>query len=151
MNFDYTQGDPRVSSGVNGATTVFKGGQPVMDQGLENVILFSVLSGMYWFANAFITNKNSQIESRFERAHRQAITLTVINTDIPDAGAKDLDWMIAAGIMSSIDIVTTNPRSNTVNTVFTFHPPGSDAFTLEASIHGKNWIAQFKYPAHERL
>ena len=150
MTFDYTQGDPAVSIGPNGATLKFKGGQPVMDQGYHNAILFSILSGKAWFGNAFIANPDSKFESRFEEAHKLPITLTVLNSDIPNAGSSDLKWMIKTGIMSSIDIVTTASQ-NSIDTVFTFMPPGSESFTLATSLRGKHWTAQFNNPAHERL
>lgn len=151
MSFDYTQGDPLVVIGVNGASTVFKNGQPVMDQGLENDILFSLFSGKAWFGNEFIREPASRIESRFVEATRQPITLTAINADIPDAAQKDLKSLIDNGRISSVDISVRNTASGQIVATFVFHPPGADIFVLEATANGKNWQAQFKYPAHKRI
>jgi hypothetical protein len=47
--YDRTQGDPKITMENDGADLVFRGGQPVMDSGLENAILISLFSGAEWF------------------------------------------------------------------------------------------------------
>ena len=65
---DPYQGDPKIILTENGATLKFVGGQPVMDRGLENFALISLLTKTGWAGNFFIRAEADKIGSDFEEA-----------------------------------------------------------------------------------
>ena len=49
--FDRFQGDPRLVLTEEGSEIIWKGGQPVLDQGVENVVLIDLFtngSQLFW-------------------------------------------------------------------------------------------------------
>lgn len=140
-------GDPKIYITPNGATLRFEGGQPVMDQGLENSPIISLFTKPGWVGNAFIQNPDQQIGSDYEDSASGPITLTSLN-NITDAAQKALSWMIDTGAASEIVVDVVNPSSNIILTTILIRPPGGNLTELLLTKNGTNWVAQANDPAH---
>jgi phage gp46-like protein len=141
------QGDPKIYITLNGANLDFRGGQPVMDQGLENYALLQLFTKSGWIGNALFSDPNQKIGSDFEEANKAPITVSSLN-DVRDAAEKALQIMVDSGLASEIIVDTTNPSGSIRQTNILIRPVGADAFQLSVSKNGANWIAQIKDPAY---
>lgn len=150
MSFDYTQGDPALVLTENGSDIEFKGGQPVMDQGLQNAAFISLFTTSGWWGNDLTEDANKQIGSDFEEVARQAITVTAIRK-IQAAAERALKWMVDSGLALATAARATNPRTGQLDVGVGIQSPSRDVSILAATRHGANWIAQRDYPAHRRL
>ena len=144
--FDIYQGDPKIIIEEDGAELKFVAGQPVMDQGLENLAIISLLTRPGWVGNDLFDDADQKIGSDYEDSANSAITLSSINK-ITDAVEKALD-NDAFG-KTTIDV--SNPVSNRIKTNILIDPPGNDIFELVISRNGLNWQAQKINPASERI
>ncbi len=142
---DRFQGDPRIILTENGAKLIFTGGQPILDQGVENQALIALFTTQGWAGNTLFTNPDQKIGGDFVEASRQAITLTSLN-NIRDAALKALQ----APIFGDIEIEVTNPTSYQIKTEITIKPPGEDPQTIILLKNGINWVLQGTDPANER-
>jgi phage gp46-like protein len=151
MTFDRFQGDPRLSLEDDGSTITVKGGQPVMDQGLENVVLIDLFTKEGWWGNYLFRDTSQQIGSTFEDTAREAGTLAGLNN--AEAAAKGaLNHMVAEGLAKEDALVRAqNPTGGRLDMGIIVQPPGRDFLALLATKHGSNWIAQKENPAYERL
>ena len=143
---DIFSGDPKLVMTVDGSKLVFKGGQPVMDQGLENLALISLFTGKDWVGNAFISDPDKKIGSDFEATANQPVTLRSLNS-IALAGEKALD----NPSFGKLAVDVTNPNSYRVDAVITIESPGQDINTLILTKNGQNWINQNINPAYRRI
>lgn len=150
MTYDRFQGDPAVKITENGATMEFKGGQPIMDQGLENAAQISLFTKRGYWGNTLTQDENEKIGSDFEQI-RPVIDIETIN-DYTDDARVALQWMKTVGLASKIDINVTNPRLDLISTSVLIYPPGVDTLTELLFIkNGLNWLQQAANPAHERF
>ena len=144
------EGEPRVFISEQGAEIEFKGGQPVMDKGLENAAIISLFTKSGWAGNAVITDPNAKVGGRYEEiAQTEAITLSMLNR-LSRAAESDLSWMIKENLARSIVAVTTNPTGRQLETKITITPPGDTSTVLLITKNGPNWIAQKLDPAYRR-
>ena len=143
---DRFQGDPRLVLTENGAKFVYSGGQPVMDQGVENQALIALFTTRGWAGNILFTDPNQKIGSDFITASLEAITLTSLNK-IRDAALKAL----AAPIFGDIAVEVTNPTSYQIKTEIEIKPPGEDPQTIILLKNGINWVLQGTDPASGRI
>lgn len=143
---DNFSGDPRLTLGVNGSSLVFKGGQPVMDQGLENLSLISLFTKRGWFGNIFFTSLDQQIGSDFMAASEKPITITTLN-NVRQAADKALE----NPAYGKRQIEVLNPNANNLNVEITNQPPGQDVNRLLLTRNGLNWLNQAKNPASGRV
>lgn len=145
-------GDPKIGIEENGAELYFYGGQPVMDQGLENAVLLSLFADERWAGNALLTGKNEPVGSDYERfATDEAITLTTLDR-LSDRVKKALAWMVSSNLAASIDVETSNPTGRQLEVVISIAPPGDgNIATLLVARNGPNWVAQITDPAHARI
>ena len=143
--FDVFQGDPKISIDGDGADLKFRGGQPVMDQGLENLALICLFTRPGWCGNSLLDDPAQQVGSDFEDACNQPITLKALN-DIKDAAEKAL----ANPKFNSVQVEVTNPKSALVRVeILIGSNKGEEKITLEKS--GQAWVLQRDNPAHMRL
>ena len=143
---DIYQGDPKIELTVNGSKLVYKGGQPVMDQGLENLALISLFTTQGWAGNVLFADPAQKIGSDFIEATNQSITLTMLN-DVAQAAKRALD----NPIFGNVEVEVTNPNSYRINVRIRLTPPGQDSMTLLLQKNGLNWILQKTNPANERV
>lgn len=143
---DYFSGDPKLVLTPDGSKLVFVGGQPVMDQGLENLALISLFTKKGWAGNAFIADPDKKIDSDFEETANQPVTLTSLN-DIAMSGERALK----NPAFGKITVETSNPNSHRIDVILTIEAPGQDISTLILTKNGQNWINQNLNPAHRRI
>jgi phage gp46-like protein len=149
MAYDRTQGDPKISMTNDGADLVFKGGQPVMDSGLENAVLISLFSGAEWFGNAF-AQPSARIESRFYPLTLKAITLSRL-AELERAVKADLSSLVSQGIIAEPAVRASNPSGERLVIEITISPPGAKTETILLSRYGANWSVQTTHPASTRV
>jgi phage gp46-like protein len=147
--FDPYQGDPKKIMTARGATLQFKGGQPLMDAGIENAILMSLFTKT-WFANVFFSDPAKHFKSRFEEEAAKPITIDQL-LNIEDAAQECLKWMVDKGIVSKFEVTATVPKFNRLEVKIKVFRPGGEEFDLHLTKHGQNWISQALYPANERV
>lgn len=145
MPFSIYQGDPRLFLDENGSFLEFKGGQPVMDQGLENLALISLFTRRGWAGNVLFQDQSQQIGSDFEATAEQPITIQTIN-DVTDAAEKALE----SDAFGNVTISVENPSGYKTDVKVTIEHPGQDIQELLISKNGLNWVAQKLFPAYER-
>lgn len=143
---DNFQGDPALRLTNNGATLTYKGGQPVMDAGLENQAQISLLTRQGWAGNLLFADVAQQIGSDFEEKTSAAITLSGLAL-IENAAENALD----SELFGTVTAEASNPTSSRTNVVIDVQPPGQDTATILLAKNGQNWINQAANPAHERV
>ncbi len=146
MNKNRFEGDPKIIVGPDGWEIQYKGGQPVMDQGLENVVTIQILTKENWIGNIFL-NEKQKIGSNVRELSSGAITISKLN-DIRQAAEKALDNIDAFG---SVTPEVTNPVSNYIKLDTIIFPPGRDIEKITLQRNGQNWINQASNPAYRRI
>lgn len=150
MMVDPYQGDPKVFITNDGAEIVVRSGNPIMDGGLENAVLISLFSKEGWVGNTLFTENDQKIGSKFQDKGNGPVTLTRLN-DLANSAEVALQWMIDAGIVSSVEAVTRNPSGNILETEILLTPLGKDVQSILIQQNGQNWIIQINDPAHRRI
>lgn len=144
---DIYSGDPRIVITPDGSDFDYIGGQPVMDQGVENLALLSILtedidpvSGKPWCGNVFFPDAQ-KVGSSFVRQARQPLTLKQLRV-IEQAGEDALDDPAFGNSTCTV----TNPQSTYVEAVFGI-PQGS------VTVKGNQqlWSAQINNPASAKV
>jgi len=143
---DRFQGDPRLVLTENGSKIVYKGGQPIMDQGIENLALISLFTRRGWVGNVLMKDPLQKIGSDFVDAGLEPITLKSLN-NTRDAAIKALTHPL----FGTVDVEVTNPTSYQRRVEIKLQPPSGGIITLVLIKNGMNWIAQGLYPAEERI
>ncbi|KPK96000.1 hypothetical protein AMJ80_02345 [bacterium SM23_31] len=139
------QGDPKLVLGENGSYLVYKGGQPVMDQGLENQIQIQYLTEEGWCGNVFLPT-DRRIGSNFLVTARGAITIDKLN-DIRQASENALKNQAFGKIATTVN----NPTSDRLDVETIVESPGKDIQVLTLIRNRGNWVAQAKDPAYRRI
>lgn len=142
---DIFQGDPALSLENDGAEITFKGGQPIMDQGLENQAQISLFTAEGWPGN-FLLGADQQIGSNFETIAQGAITLTSLSEL-----EKSAENALEDPVFGNIEAVAVNPNSTRIDMVINIKPPGTDLDKILLTRNGQNWVNQAENPASERL
>ena len=144
--FDIYSGDPRVFLSANGARLYYKGGQPVMDQGIENSALIDLFGGEDWAGNIFFDDEEEKIKSKFLKAASGPITIGYLR-DVEQAAEQSL----TSSIYGTVKATATNPSSFITQVNILIEPPGGEAFNLLLTKNGINWQFQKLNPAHARV
>ncbi len=148
MSLDRYSGDPAIHITEQGASITFIGGQPVLDQGLENPVTISLFTKKGWWGNTLVTEAAKKIGSDYQQI-RTIVDVQTIN-DVRDAAKLAIQWMRDNGIISKADIAVTNPRLDNIETAIIIYPPGQDLIKFLFTKNGLHWVGQTLYPAHER-
>ncbi len=143
---DIFQGDPLITLGPNGSRVHYTGGQPILDQGVENLAIISLFSKPDWVGNALISNPDQQIGADFVEAANQPITIQSL-TDVEQSAVRALD----SPVFGRVTATATNPESDRLNVRILIEPPGQDSATIILTRNGLNWQAQATNPAHARI
>lgn len=133
------QGDPRLVIGPDGSSLQFAGGQPLMDQGLENLAIISLFTAKGWCGNTFM---KSDIGSDFEALCNQPLTKSSLVL-IKNAATLALGD-VAFG---SVAVQVANPTGNNLNITIQIEPPGGNPQEVSLQRNGGNWLSQALNPA----
>ncbi len=140
---DRYSGDPKIIVTQNGATIDYQGGQPVMDQGIENHGIMALLIDSAWCGNLLLPDEN-QIGSTFEQnAIGPGITLALLN-DLQNLA----DIALSSPLFPDRVVEVTNPVSDQIKLVATLGPGTAP---LELQRFGQNWQNQASNPAYRRI
>jgi hypothetical protein len=139
------QGDPKIYLTENGASIKCIGGQPIMDQGIENQAMLSLFGGYGWWANSLIDDQNRHLDSDFEQVASGSITLQKLN-DIKQSAERNLK----NPVFGKIEAIVSNPVSTNITIDINIAPPGSDIKVLRLSRNNQNWKNQADDPAYMR-
>ena len=143
MTADRYSGDPRLIITPNGANLDYEGGQPIMDQGLENQAIISLFTRPGWVGNLLL-DPQYQIGSDFEASVLgQGLTLSGL-TLIQNAA----EIALASPAFPELVVTVTNPVSDRIKLVVTVGPGQASLSFLRA---GQNWQSQANSPASSRL
>jgi len=145
MATDLYSGDPKIILTEDGADMVFKGGQPVMDQGFENFALMSLFTLPGWVGNTLL-EPDEQIGSEFENLAKEPITLSNL-----DDMSKEAVRSLKNDSFGIISANITNPNSNFRQADILIKPPGRLEKNISSVQNGQNWIQQKINPASERI
>ena len=140
------QGDPAINMTQNGATLVFKAGQPVMDSGVENVAQISLFTAEDWAGNFLFDTPAQNIGSDFEKTAQKTITRSSLSLV-----EKSAENALKADIFGTVRAIASNPKSWQTDVVIRIQPPGRTASDILLTKNGQNWINQAATPAHERV
>lgn len=141
---DIFQGDPRLFLNADGSSLIFRGGQPIMDKGLENFVLISLFTKKGWFGNS-IVRERYHIGSDFEEALNQPITIDSFN-NIRIAAEKALDHPS----IGKITVNVSNPINFRLDVLIRIEPPGQPEENFLLTKDGLNWFFQKIDPANEK-
>ena len=144
---DIWSGDPKITLSGDGSDFTYVGGQPVMDQGVENDALISLLtsdedptSGKPWPGNIFFSDEQ-KVGSDFQRTAQDTLTLKKLRL-IEQSGVRAL----GDPAFGAVTCVATNPVSTYVEAQFQIGE-GS----LNVSGNQATWQAQATNPAYMRV
>ncbi len=139
-------GDPRIFINDNGASLTFKGGQPVLDAGLENAVIISLFTKPGYWGNLLRDNDTEQIGSDFEET--AALPVSVSNMrKLQRVTEKALEWLKSARVASDVEVTISNPSQSYINVAVLVTPYGSTPTEILLAKSGKNWIFQADNPA----
>lgn len=139
------EGDPKITIGPDGWTLTFKGGQPEMDQGLENMATIALMTKEGWVGNIFL-EPDEQIGSDLRKIASGSITINSLN-DIRQSAEKALKNPAFGKITPTV----RNPISQNIFLETLIQPPGRDVEKLILTKNGQNWINQAIDPAFRRV
>lgn len=147
---DNFQGEPKIFVDKNGAFTKYKGGQPIMDAGLENTVLISLGTKPGWVGNTLFDDPTVHIGSDHQDETEKPITISSLNS-IRQEAERSLAWMISEGMASDVEADVYNPNGQIINETIKVFPPGKDVQALRFEKNGINWINQITSPAHKKV
>lgn len=137
------QGDPRLILGPSGSSLQFTGGQPLMDQGLENLALISLFTSQGWVGNLLV---KTPIGSDFEEKCNQPITRQSLN-DIRNSAERAL----VNPAFGRVTVRVGNPSGYRLNIRIIIEPPGTNPQLLVLTRNGENWKFQASNPAYKHI
>ena len=144
---DIYSGDPKITISGNGADFTYIGGQPVMDQGVENLALISLLtedqdpnSGKSWPGNVFFSDEQ-QVGADFVRTAKAANTLKSLRL-VESSAVRAL----SDPAFGAVSAQSSNPVSGYVETQIQIGE-GSLNVTGNQSV----WAAQISNPAYLKV
>jgi phage gp46-like protein len=143
-------GEPRLVVTENGTTIEIHGGQPVMDAGIENAALISLLTDPGWWGNQFLEADYRVGDSTFGEVCTGTLTKTTFVKAESEA-KRALKWMVDEGIASEIVASVSNREGLGVDAEVTIVRPGGEQDEIALRRFGENWIRQGTDPASARL
>lgn len=129
-------GDPKITQVGNDPTydLSISGGQPVMDEGLENAVYLSLFSGPSWWGNILAADASERYESKLESLYRRTLT-NQTRLDAEKYAADALAWMTAERTADKITVTAVILAVNVLGLHIKIDQP-SGATELR---YGINW------------
>lgn len=151
---DIYQGDPKMVLGPDGSKFVYRDGQPVMDQGIENSVsidLGTKSRGEHshtngWAGNNLFLNPDERIGTDYqEYFENMPITLSSLAQGELQAKAA-----LSGKIYGDVQSTVSNPEtSKVINEIIIQAPSGTFKFYTDTI--SQLWQFQAVYPANERI
>lgn len=143
-------GDPRIIADKEGLSLQYQGGQPVMDGGLENAVIISLITRLGWIGNFLFETAEEKVGSDFLSIVQGTLTLSRL-AEITRSAKRALQWMIDTGIVSTVEATAKNPTGARIEVTITIAPVGKDVQEFLVTRNAENWIIQKSDPAYERI
>lgn len=136
---DIYQGDPKIYIDENGADFNYKGngGQPEMEQGIENVALISLFTDEGWPGNFYLNTKNKKIGSSYYKDSLRPITLSNIDR-LEKSTIIALNDPIFKNVVSNV----TTQSSGQLKNIISVQPPQKTLTEIVLTKNGLNWVFQ---------
>lgn len=152
MQNDIYEGDPKLINGKNGTRLSYKGGQPVMDRGIENSMAIDLGTRKKgknshqkgWVGNHLLPSEQRIGSDYLNTVENQPQTIAGLAT-IEKSAKKAL----LADLYGNVETVASYPKPDTMVNIIRVNPPAG-AFTLRTE-SGQLWRFQALYPANERI
>ena len=144
------EGEPRLIMTPDGVTIEFKGGQPVMDTGLENAALISLFTDKGWWGNAVLSPEEQIGKSDFEKVASGTISISMLTRTANEAKLA-LKWMVSLKIVQAVDAIAWNRDGLGIDVVIVITGLDGSKDALKVSKYGANWLSQVIDPAQARL
>lgn len=153
MTADIHEGDPKIVITSDGASLEFKGGQPVMDRGIENSVIIDLGTKSIgidshqngWIGNHLFGDPAQRIGTDYQNSfENQPITLSGLATREQATKAA-----LTGSIYGEIETVVTNPSADKIINQIKVNPPAG-AFLFQNETFSKLWIFQAIDPASGR-
>jgi hypothetical protein len=135
------EGDPRLVLTPDGSDLDYRGGQPVMDQGLENQALISLFTREGWAGNIFLPESNG-VGSDFEATCLGTITLSKL-ANIENSAERAL----TSNAFPDVTVTVTNPKADHLRVEALL----GAGLTLSLTREGTLWRNQAENPAYRRI
>lgn len=145
-NYD---GEPLILVTVNGTTFEFRGGQPVMDGGMQNWAIIGLGTKPGWWGNHLLEKENQIGDSDFDDVIKSTITQSML-VDAEKEARRALKSMIDTGVASRIEAIIEPQSGFGVNFIIKIYKPDSTIETLFFQKYGGRWINQATDPAYAR-
>lgn len=135
-----TQGDVKIFMLPGGMEIIYSGGQPLMDSGLENIVLIYLFTEPGWPMNKILP-LSEQIGSDFLLECRKPINITQIRK-IEISAEAALAPIQDNGIGEISDLSVKMVSGVKIFLEFTISPPGATPEQIQLSGYGNNWAIQ---------
>lgn len=154
MSIDIYEGDPKLVLGPDGSKFVYRDGQPVMDQGIENSVsidLGTKNSGEHshqngWVGNFLFRDPHQRIGTDYQ-AFFENMPITLANLALGEQEAKRA---LSGRVYGEIQSTVSNPEtSKVINEIIISAPSGTFIFFTDTI--SQLWTFQAIYPANERI
>jgi hypothetical protein len=151
---DIFEGDPKLVLGPDGSKFVYRDGQPVMDQGIENSVsidLGTKKRGEHshrngWVGNYLFRNPDERIGTDYqEYFENMPITLQTLAQ-----GEQQAKAALTNRIYGEVSSTVSNPETDKVLDEIIIQAP-SGAFKFYTETVSQLWKFQAIYPANERI
>lgn len=139
-------GDPYIQLTEDGAEMTFAGGQPIMDKGLENHALISLMTERGWWGNSLESDPNKKPGAKYLEVARQPITVEMLKRLRQSAIAA-----LTGPAFKSVDAFIQEFGHGRVQTQCLVTPPSRETQALLLETNGQNWINQKNNPAYNQV
>ncbi|MEJ2043692.1 MAG: hypothetical protein P8X74_03650 [Reinekea sp.] len=143
---DYFDGDPLLILGSDGTDLIFKGGQPVMDQGFLNRVNLALLTESGHWSEDLETVDARKYKGLTLQQIKKPITRQML---IDTAKAAETD--VKGDEFKDVKATVTNPTNQSINLELQYTPPSRDPQKLRLTRNGENWIQQRDNPQNDYL
>ena len=151
---DPYEGDPKIVIDADGASLEFKGGQPIMDRGIENSVIIDLGTKSKgidshqngWIGNYLFADPAQRIGTDYQDSfENQPITLGGLA--IREQATKKA---LSGSVYGEIESDVSNPSADKITNKIVVNPPAG-AFKFQNETFSKLWNFQAIDPANERV
>ena len=153
-DIDIYEGDPKMIVSADGMRLEFKGGQPVMDRGIENSIIIDLGTKSKgidshqngWIGNYLFNETEQKIGTEYQDSFENE-PITLSGLAIREQATKEA---LKGKVYGEIDSDVINPSADKIINQIKVNPPAG-SFLFQSETFSKLWIFQAIDPANERV